>query len=248
MDDFLLERFFKTTQDIDLLKDDIWSYEDFLENIMEDVMKKVFSDEEAFNVLEDLILKPVSEGKFSKMFSKKHLLWMSQQIFEKDLDKNKHVFFIPEEFSKAKQVYRCNMPFTTSVFVGIPTNKGLVYLVESELIDGYLFLTAHFLDRFQERLNLKNRKEAMRTFIFAMSKRSYALLNWKNGSSRFFFSTKNNIGLGLGHHIQGEDCKRVLLTTYVSEDLLKDEQKQTFIKITREHMSGLAIDGFSEGF
>ncbi len=42
MDDFLLERFFKTTQDIDLLKDDIWSYEDFLENIMEDVMRKVF--------------------------------------------------------------------------------------------------------------------------------------------------------------------------------------------------------------
>ena len=126
IDERLLEKFFRVQFGVDQIEEQIWEVEDLEEDTIEHWLKRRKNIDFA-SIIEDLIMAPVNEGKYTKRYSKKHLLWLSNQIFSFKDDKNSHVFFYPKYFSKYKDFRRSDSFHQFVSFFGISTPKGLVY-------------------------------------------------------------------------------------------------------------------------
>ena len=115
-----------------------------------------------------------------------------------------------------------------AVLTPIKTPKGTIYVIDGGASDKFDCLTAHFFDRYAERVirgTRLNRKEAiddwLKKFVEEPSQQVEAIKN-KDGSVDVFDAHPEGLGLGLMQ--EGHGVNIVLLKTFISNSMLTARQ------------------------
>ena len=142
----------------------------------------------------------------------------------KDITNKVFIFDLPEKDAFVSALIKSDKSIESFVIKRMKTTKGSIYVIRA--INGdYFCIHAHFFDRYLLRVKndkIKTRREAIRHYVKSFTHELEHLFFQKNNSNEIMVQYKYGIGLGY----LSSDKHLIFISTFVSNEMLRENQKE----------------------